>query len=382
MDLNKYQKPAGSYISFMSNKVKSYGGINLAQGIPGFKPPKELLQYLSDIAFDPIHQYAPGDGNNKLLKLLVDKYSQYKTFGNADFLITNGATEAVSLLYTYFNNILDKPYTALAFEPVYESYKKLPEIFGDEFISFPYESDGKVNFDKLSKTCREQKVKVIFLNTPGNPFGKIWSREEINSLGRLARQDGIYIVVDGVYQELYYDDPPYHPICEFSENMFYVNSFSKIFSLTGWRIGYMIAPLNHMATIKSIHDYTGLCAPSVLQEALVKYIQQNNWGIGYIEGLRKKLKHGFDMMKSGLEGLSFYVPSIGGGFFIWAALPEGWKDGFRFTIDLYDQQKVAVIPGEHFSERHTHYIRLNIAREKGELAEALKRIQQFMSEVN
>ncbi|MBS3769647.1 MAG: pyridoxal phosphate-dependent aminotransferase [Bacteroidales bacterium] len=376
--MNKYQKPTGSYISFMSNKVKSQGGINLAQGIPGFQPPRELLQHLSDLAFEAIHQYAPGDGNNDLLNLLLEKYSQYGKFEPENFLITNGATEAVSLLYTYFNHILDKPYSALAFEPVYESYKKLPAIFGDRFISFPFQDDGKVNFDKLNETCRANRVKVIFLNTPGNPFGKIWNKEEIEALDQLARQEDIFIVVDAVYQELYYNKPPYHPISSFSERMFYVNSFSKIFSITGWRIGYMIASQEHMQVIKSTHDYTGLCAPSILQEAIVKYIKKNNWGSGYIEGLRKKLKDGFDVMKQGLEELGFYVPSIGGGFFIWAALPEGWEDGFRFTIDLYDQQKVAVIPGEHFSERHTHYIRFNIAREKEELAEALKRIQQFM----
>ncbi|MGM0530071.1 MAG: pyridoxal phosphate-dependent aminotransferase [Bacteroidota bacterium] len=376
--MNKYQKPTGSYISFMSNKVKSGGGINLAQGIPGFQPPRELLQQLGGLAFENIHQYAPGNGNNELLHLLVEKYSQYRKFETEDFLVTNGATEAVSLLYTYFYHILDKPYSALAFEPVYESYKKLPEIFGDRFISFPYQTDGKVNFDKLGEICRANRVKVIFLNTPGNPFGKIWSKEEIEALDLLARQEDIFIVVDAVYQELYYDEPPYHPIRIFSDRMFYVNSFSKIFSITGWRIGYMIAPPKHMQAIKSIHDYTGLCAPSVLQEAIMKYIKQNNWGANYIDGLRKKLKDGFDTMKSGLEELGFYVPSIGGGFFIWAALPEGWDDGFRFTIDLYDQFKVAVIPGEHFSERHTHYIRFNIAREKEELAEALKRMQQFM----
>ena len=375
--MNKYQKPTGSFISFMSNKVKSHGGINLAQGIPGFNPPRELLQYLSDLALESIHQYAPGDGNHELLDLLVEKYSLYRKFEREDFLVTNGATEAVSLLYTYLNHILDKPFSALAFDPVYESYKKLPEIFGNRFISFPYQADGKVNFDKLSETCRENRVKVIFLNTPGNPFGRIWNNEEIEALDQLARKEDIFIVVDAVYQELYYDESPYHPIHNFSERMFYVNSFSKIFSITGWRIGYMIASPKHMQAIKSIHDYTGLCAPSVLQEAIVKYIQEMDWGKEYIEDLRKKLREGFYTMKSGLEELGFHIPSIGGGFFIWAGLPDS-QDGFRFTIELYEEQKVAVIPGEHFSETHPHYIRFNIAREKEELIKALRRIQQFM----
>ena len=107
---NKYRKPTGSYIGFMSNKVKAYGGINLAQGIPGFDPPKELTNILSEIAGNNIHQYAPGNGNNELLELLHKKYqndyfcfSRQQVFSKDDFLILQGATEALSLLYIYFN---------------------------------------------------------------------------------------------------------------------------------------------------------------------------------------------------------------------------------------------------------------------------------------
>lgn len=377
--MDKYQKPSGSYISFMSNKVKSHGGINLAQGIPGFQPPRKLLHYLADISFDRIHQYAPGNGNNELLDALAEKYSEYGTFEKDDFLVTNGATEAVSLIYTYFNQILTKPYAALAFDPVYESYKQLPEIFGDQFVSFPYESDGSVNFDRLEETCSQNNVRVIFLNTPGNPFGKIWKKNEIEKLIDISESKDIFVVLDAVYQELYFGQPPYHPVRLFNKRMFYVNSFSKIFSITGWRIGYLVAPREHMAAIKSIHDYTGLCAPSVLQEAIVRYIRESEWGRPYVEGLRKNLRDGFHEMRSRLSDLGFYIPQIGGGFFIWAGLPEGRRDGFRFAIDLYDSQKVAVIPGEHFSERHPDYIRFNIAREQEELRDALTRIQQFLT---
>jgi aspartate/methionine/tyrosine aminotransferase len=376
--MGKFEKPSGSYISFMSNKVKSSGGINLAQGIPGFQPPDNLLRVLSNIAFEPLHQYPPGNGNNELLEVLKEKYSTFGAFNRDNFLVTNGATEAVSLLYTYFNSILGKPYSALAFSPVYESYKELPRIFGDQFIAFSYEENGRVDFEKLQDTCRRNQVKIIFLNTPGNPYGKIWSREETDRLMALTSREGIYVVIDGVYQELYFREPPHHPIRNFSDRMFYVNSFSKIFSVTGWRIGYMIAPEKHMNAIKSIHDYTGLCAPSILQEAIVRYIRENSWGKNYIDNLRAYLREGFNEMKTGMEKLGFTIPKIDGGFFIWAVLPKGYEDGFRFTIDLYDQQKVAVIPGEHFSDAHHHYIRVNIAREHGELREALKRINRFV----
>jgi methionine aminotransferase len=375
--MGNYQKPEGSYISFMSNKVKKQGGINLAQGIPGFQPPAELLNQLSQLAFDPIHQYAPGTGNSDLLKLLATKYKRYGNFEDNDFLVTNGGTEAVSLIYTYLNKILEKPYSALAFEPVYESYKMLPPIFNDHFIPFALNEDHTVNFTKLKETCIQHNVRILFLNTPGNPLGKIWKKEEVNELLAITQDLNIYVIVDAVYQELYFSGEPHNPVEYFNDNMFYVNSFSKLFSITGWRIGYLIASEIHMSKIQGIHDYTGLCVPSILQAALAMYIKENQWGKDYIQNLRGKLQESFHKLKNGLESLQFSIPPIEGGYFIWARLPNEWNDGFDFTMELYEKEKVAVIPGEHFSERSRNFVRFNIAREPEEMKEALVRIQRF-----
>ena len=376
---NKYQKPTGSYISFMSNKVKECGGINLAQGIPGFDPPKELTEILSKLANQKIHQYAPGNGNNELLDLLLNKYKKHYSFSKDDFLITQGGTEALSLLYTYFNKILLKPFSALAFDPVYESYKYLPGIFNTGFVSFSFEKDFSVDFTKLEKVCVQHNVMVIFLGSPGNPYGKIWSKQEMNLLIELSKKLNLYIVLDAVYRELYFEEKPYIPIDQFNSNLFYTNSFSKLFSITGWRIGYLLAHKDHMQKIKSIHDYTGLCAPSVLQQAIVEYLKISDFGNDYVHNLRNQLKDGFNHLSSELINLGFEIPETKGGYFIWAKLPKQFSDGFKFAIDLYDQQKVAVIPGEHFSERAKNYIRFNIAREKEEVEEGINRIKKFFS---
>lgn len=378
---NKYQKPAGSYISFMSNKVKTFGGINLAQGIPGFDPPRELTDILAQISKDKIHQYAPGNGNNELLDLLLAKYQNDFPFTKDDFLVLQGGTEALSLLYIYFNKIIPKPFSALAFDPVYESYKYLPGIFNSDFVSFSFEPDFSVDFIKLEDSCIKNNVKVIFLGSPGNPFGKIWSKNEINSLLNLSKSLNIYIVLDAVYRELYFEEKPYIPLDQFSLNLFYTNSFSKLFSITGWRIGYLIAHQEHMTKIKSIHDYTGLCAPSILQQAIVEYLKQYNYGIDYISDLRIKLKESYYHLSNELKDLGFVIPETKGGYFVWAKLPEKFSDGFRFAIDLYDEQKVAVIPGEHFSEHAKNYLRLNIAREKSEIDEGIIRIKRFFSNI-
>ena len=374
---NKYQKPTGSYISFMSNKVKTSGGINLAQGIPGFNPPKELTDILAKIAGDNLHQYAPGNGNSDLLDLLLNNYQKDFSFTKDNFLILQGATEALSLLYIYFSKIIPKPFSALAFDPVYESYKYLPEIFNTDFVSFSFEPDSSIDFKKLEQTCSDKNVKVIFLGSPGNPFGKIWTKAEINTLLDLSKKLNIYIILDAVYKELYFDEKPYIPLDQFNSNLFYTNSFSKIFSITGWRIGYLIAHQDHMQKIKSIHDYTGLCAPSILQQAIVKYLKNNDFGKDYISNLRNKLKESYNHLSGELRSLGFEIPETKGGYFVWAKLPQKYSDGFKFAIDLYDEQKVAVIPGEHFSDKATNYIRFNIAREKEEVEEGINRIRKY-----
>ena len=255
----------------------------------------------------------------------------------------------------------------------------MPGIFNTDFVPFSFENDSSIDFKKLEKTCLDKNVKVIFLGSPGNPYGKIWEKAEINSLLNLSKKLNIYIVLDAVYKELYFDEEPYIPLDQFNSNLFYTNSFSKIFSITGWRIGYLIAHKDHMQKIKSIHDYTGLCAPSILQQAIVEYLKNHDFGKDYILNLRNRLKESYYHLSGELEKLGFEIPETRGGYFVWAKLPPKYSDGFKFAIDLYDQQKVAVIPGEHFSDKTKNYIRFNIAREKSEVDEGISRIKKFFS---
>src|SRR6056297_1981399 len=180
--MSSTKKPSGSLISFMSNKVKKHGGINFAQGIPGFAPPQELLEILRQKVQEPLHQYAPGIGNHQLLDLLLQKYQSNYPFRLENFLILQGATEALSLLFIYFKKTIKTDFSCLSFEPVYESYKNLPEIFNTPFFPFSYDSDGAINFTRLEEKIKQEKVKLIFMASPGNPYGKIWTKNEFEAL--------------------------------------------------------------------------------------------------------------------------------------------------------------------------------------------------------
>ena len=363
-----------SYISLMSNKVKRYGGINLAQGIPGFSPPSELLEIFRDISTDNIHQYAPGNGNINLVNQLKNRY---QGFTEENIMVVNGATESVSLIFTYLNGIMDKDKTAMGFDPAYESYSRLPDVFGREYKSFSFSEAGNIDFQKLEIFIKNENIGVIFLNSPGNPLGKVWSEKEVLTLKNISEKYGVYVIADSVYSELYFSKPSFKPISN-SEYFFYINSFSKLLSITGWRVGYFICSKSHMENIRLIHDYTGLCAPSVLQEAIAIYLDRYNFGEEYVSNLRDKIKKSFSLLHRILTECGFSFPSIDGGYFIWAKLPDKFDDGLKFSMVLYEEKKVATVPGIHFSDNGKNRIRFNIARPAEEIIEAGKRIKEFI----
>jgi len=371
--MSDYQKPTGSYISYFSNMVKQRGGINLAQGIPGFEPPKALIDALKISADHSVHQYAPGMGNLQLLHLISDRY---KVTTN-NLLIVQGATEALSLIYTYVNKKLSSGFSVLSFEPAYESYLQLPKIFGQKFIHYPLDDDFSFDKKDIEKTIKDNNVKLVFISSPGNPFGKIWSRDEVDILIDLSLTLNFYLVFDAVYEQLYFNEPPYIPVDRLSPNLFVVNSFSKMLCITGWRIGFLVSHESHMEGLKSIHDYIGLCAPSLLQHALVDYLDKSDFAHEFTNFFRGEVKKSFDNLVDVLKSLGFEVPKIDGGCFVWAKLPSGWTDGFEFASMLYDEQKVAVIPGEHFSINKKEWIRFNVARPQNEVSEACRKLKIF-----
>ncbi len=378
--MGKYDLPEGSLISFMSNKVKEQGGINLAQGIPGFDPPAELIASLKTVIRNPVHQYAPGTGNNMLIEQLIEHYSKEAGFTKDNFLVCTGATEGITLLYIYIKNIVKGSYTVLAFDPAYESYRHLPRIFGQRYIDFPFENYEEIDYERLEKTIKEEKVKLIFIASPGNPLGKTWSRGEIEKIIELSNKYRFYIIFDAVYRDLYFDEKPFMPLSYIGERLFYVNSFSKKYSITGWRIGYIITSAEHMQKIRSIHDYTHLSSPSPLQHAIALYNSKTNFGEDYLAEMRDNLGWSFNILKNALKELDFSTAETGGGYFIWAALPGRFDNDFKFAVDLYDKKKVAVIPGVHFTEQSRRFIRLNFARKVDELNEAIKRLKDFCRE--
>lgn len=372
------EKPKGSLISYMSGLVKTNGGINCAQGIPGFNPPEELLEALIDSSKTNVHQYAHGNGLIELRELICSGFIKRKDFDHNSVMITNGATEAISLIYLYLRRKFLSGFTVLSFDPVYESYSNLPKIYGDTFLSFGSLQNGSFDFEELEKTIKEQSVNLIILCSPGNPLGKIWKKNDIFKLHRICSDYKVFLIFDFVYSDIYFYDAPYLPFELIDERTFFVSAFSKMLSITGWRIGYIASIKEHMDLLTQIHDYTGLSAPSILQTAIARYLRDNNFGEKYLNNLRDSVKESFNIMIASTNKAGFITPYIDGGYFVWTKIPDKFDNGFDFALELYEKKKVGTVPGIHFSSSGEKFIRISIARNSNEISEAAERIKDFV----
>jgi len=372
-----YPRPSGSLISYMSDKVKAGGGLNLAQGLPGFPPPPELLDTLRTITGEPFHQYAPGIGDAELLDATHALFTPHGP-GRDQFLITNGATEAITLIYTYLAKLLPRGFTTLAFEPVYESYRNLPPIFGSRFVAFDAPEGILPRRADLRKVIMAEGVKVVFVCSPGNPWGRIWRRNEVEAILELSEELDFTVIFDSVYHGIYFGEAPYLPVERISPRLFFVDSYSKMLSITGWRVGFLAADRSHFAALKSMHDYTSLSSSSVLQKAIARYLAAHDNGAAYLAAARRTVGTSFAALEKPLGSLGFRIPPIDGGYFIWAELPERFDDGLAFAEELYAQEKLAVVPGIHFSDAGGRFVRFNVAKPLDDITEAARRIEKFV----
>lgn len=352
----------GSYISYFSTLVKTHGGTNLAQGIPGFQPPELLLRLLSELLSEPVHQYAPPFGNLKLLGQIDQMYQGSYNPEISRFFVVNGATEAISLIYTYLNRKLGDELSVLTFSPAYESYIHLPHIFGNKLILQPLEPDGSIDTMLLEGLLKEHHIKLLFLSSPGNPWGIIPDQQTMKRVTELCEQHECYLIIDAVYSEIWFgNQQPWYPIATLSPYVFFVNSFSKLLSVTGWRLGYFLTHHSHFQRLKEIHDYIGLCSPSPFQEAIARFLANPDELREYTGWVRTRIAENYHPRKTQLEAHDFSIPDHHGGYFIWAQCPAHIHSGVQFAVDLYNHHRTAVIPGKHFGNDWERYIRINMA---------------------
>ena len=374
-----------SVIRRMTRISDEYDAINLSQGFPDFPPPKVITDALATIAGEGPHQYSITFGAQDFRQALAQKQSAAigrEINPEKEIVVTCGGTEAMMSAMMTVCNPGDK---VIVFSPFYENYGADAILSGAEPIFVPL-TPPDFKFDKeVLQSAFLQNPKAIIVCNPSNPCGKVFTREELLYIGQLAQRHDAFIITDEVYEHIVFD--PWKHVCAASLPGLYdrtitCSSLSKTYSITGWRLGYLIGPETVIESAKKVHDFLTVGAAAPLQAAAVAGLTM---GPEYYEGLKQLYTEKREIFLKGLDdlGLEHTVPQ--GSYFVMVDISRflkreqfsGWSD-LQFCEWMIKNIGVAAVPGSSFfREPVNHLIRLHFAREKATLVEALRRLSKL-----
>ena len=382
---DRVQTFTDSVIRRMTRICNQYDAINLSQGFPDFDPPQEMMDALAAAAHKGPHQYAVTFGAQNFREALAR--TQGRRMGleidpQTQIVVTCGGTEAMMSAMMTICNPGDK---VLVFSPFYENYGADAILSGAQPVYIPL-VPPEYNFDigKIEQGFRDGAKAIIICN-PNNPCGKVFTREELMQIGALAVQYDAWVVTDEVYEYIVYE-PAVHVHAASLPGMFdhtiTCSSLSKTYSVTGWRLGYLIGPADVIDGARKVHDFLTVGAAAPLQEAAVAGLELPD---SYYRDLKDLYTKKRDFFCRGLDeaGLKHNVPE--GSYFVmvdiseFLALPrfKGMTD-LEFCEWMIREIGVAAVPGSSFfREPVNHLIRLHFARSEETLAEALRRLSRM-----
>ena len=366
-----------SVIRRMTRISNQYGAINLSQGFPDFDPPKEITDRLKEIADSGPHQYALTWGAQNFREALAKKQEHFygmKVDPDKELVVTCGSTEAMMAAMMSVCNPGDE---VVIFSPFYENYGADTILSGAEPIYVPLiPPTFSFDADRLEAAMKRDKVKALILCNPSNPCGKVFSKEELELIASLAIKYDIYVITDEVYEHIVYE--PFQHICiatlpGMRERTIVCNSLSKTYSITGWRLGYVMAPAEIADRVKKVHDFLTVGAAAPLMEAAVTGLCFDD---SYYKGLQAHYTHMKELFTGGLDELGFTFTRPQGAYYVLMDISEyGYSDDLLFCEDLARKVGVGAVPGSSFfKEPENRYIRFHFAKKDDTLEAALDRL--------
>lgn len=380
---NLSERTAGftdSVIRRMTRVSMQYGAINLSQGFPDFEPPGEITDRLKEIADAGPHQYALTWGAQNFREALAKKQEHFygmKVNPDEEIVVTCGSTEAMMATMMSVCNPGDK---VVIFSPFYENYGADTILSGAEPIYVSLKPPAFC-FDgnELEEAVKQPGVKALILCNPSNPCGKVFTHEELKIIAELAVKYDIYVITDEVYEHIVYE--PHVHICiatlpGMRERTIICNSLSKTYSITGWRLGFVMASLEITDRVKKVHDFLTVGAAAPLMEAAVTGLQFED---SYYKKLQQHYTHMRNLFTEGLEkiGLTFTRPQ--GAYYVLVDISEfGYESDLVFCEELARKVGVGAVPGSSFfKEAENRYIRFHFAKQDATLNAALERLSDI-----
>lgn len=368
-----------SVIRKMTRISNEYNAINLSQGFPDFEPPKEITQKLSEVALSGPHQYAITWGAKNFREAVAKKYEHFSGVSvnpEEEMVVTCGSTEAMMATMMSITNPGDK---VIVFSPFYENYGADAILSGAEPIYVPL-IPPTFDFDRTQlESAFAQGAKAIILCNPSNPCGKVFTYDELMYIAELSKKYDAYVVTDEVYEHIVYA-PNKHIYMQsldgMKERTIVCNSLSKTYSITGWRLGYVIAVPEIIDRVKKVHDFLTVGAAAPLMEAAVTGLQFED---EYYKELADHYTHMKNVFIGGLKklGLKFTEPQ--GAYYVLLDVSEfGVKDDTKFCEWMIKNVGVAGVPGSSFFKEDVHHlVRFHFAKKDETLYKALERLSSL-----
>jgi aminotransferase len=338
-----------SVIREMTRICLKHQGVNLAQGFPDFPAPQEIKEAAVKSILGDLNQYAITWGTPNLRQAIAEKFAWYNGVTvdpEKEITVCCGSTEA---MISSLMAIVNSDEEVIVFEPFYENYG--PDTVLCEakprFITL-HEPDWHFDEQELTQAFNS-KTKAIIINTPNNPTGKVFSREELQLIADLCLKWGVVAVTDEIYEHILYDGAKHISIVSLPgmrDQTITINSISKTYSLTGWRVGWAIAPAPLTASIRKVHDFLTVGAPHPLQEAAATALRMDR---SYYQRLAKEYEERRNFLSQVLDEAGFRVYRPHGAYYIMTDVGHlGFSDDMAFAFYLVEKFGVATVPGSSF----------------------------------
>ena len=370
------QKIEISGIRKFYNKVAEVpDAISLTLGEPDFAVPGKVKEAM----IRAIEENKTGYTANAGIPELREAISRYLGghgihYNMNEICLTVGGSEA---LMSVFTAIIDKKDKVLIPTPAYPAYESCVKLIGGEVVNYPLTEDFSIDFEALEKQIAEEKPKAIILSFPSNPTGVVMTKNDRDKLYEILKDKNITIITDEIYNAISYEGD-YYSIAQYSElkeKVILVGGFSKTFSMTGLRIGYVCANKQYMDSIMKVHQYTVSCAASISQYGALEGLESC---LGDVEYMKNQFEKRRDFVYGRLVELGFEVVKPKGAFYIFPSIKRFNVTSEEFCERLLREGKVAAVPGSAFGPGGEGYMRISYSYSLEQLREAFYRIEKWL----
>ena len=377
---SKLPQVGTTIFTVMSKLASDSGAINLSQGFPGFDCDPVLLDLVNKYMRAGFNQYAPMSGVPVLRERVAEKTKLVYGIdlnSESEVTIVSGATEA---LYAAVTAVVKQGDEVILFDPAYDSYAPAIELNGGKPVFVPLElPDFSVNWEKV-KSAISDKTRLIMVNTPHNPSGYVWTQQDLDTLAELIEDKDILVVSDEVYEHITFDGRAHLSLlthASLRERTFVCGSFGKTFHVTGWKIGFCLAPPKLTEEFRKIHQFLTFSTATPLQYALADYLSVPSRYLALPDFYQKKR----DLFCDGLKNTPFEFTPAQGSFFQMVSYAHLSRESdYVLAVRLTKEIGVASIPiSVFFSDKKDHKIlRFCFAKEESDLFRALNKLQDII----